>query len=85
MTSIHEGKTYKCDQCDFTATTKTLIGRHITSSHTKDNGKEIRTRLTCDVCEIKSTSETVLIQHKYLNHEKNIKISKRKKCKFYKK
>ena len=69
----------KCDQCQYTSGSKTLLINHIEASH-----KEMRKRLACEVCAFKTTSEVVMKTHVKLNHERkqpNVQNkSKRKSC-----
>ena len=53
----------KCEQCNYTTGSKTLLQRHINSIH-EGPQKEMRIRFSCDTCDYKTTSETMLILHK---------------------
>ena len=53
----------KCDVCQFTTGSKTLLKSHIEKTHKepqKDHSQEMRKRFSCDQCEFKTTSQTVL-------------------------
>ena len=56
----------KCDVCQFTTGSKTLLKSHIEKTHKepqKDHSQEMRKRFSCDQCEFKTTSQTVLKRH----------------------
>ena len=76
---------FKCEQCEFVFTSKTLLKRHNKNAHIEveeQQSQEMRLRYTCDKCDFKTTSKTVLKAHKELHHEKKVKqmASKRKEC-----
>ena len=73
----------KCEQCDFTTTSSTLLKRHCDRIHRNDeNDIEMRPRYNCEKCQFKTTSEYVLQKHTKMNHENQKKIvsSKSKIC-----
>ena len=79
-----KNESLKCDQCNFKTGSKTMLNRHMNSSHVDQQTQEMRVRFSCDVCGYKTTSQVVLKTHKNLNHEPKVKnkkfISKRKTC-----
>ena len=53
----------KCDQCDFTTTSKTHLDKHTRSDHKKDT-------FNCDQCDFTATSKSHLDKH-MVNYHKN--------------
>ena len=58
--AVHEGITYNCDQCDYTAIQKRLFIRHKQREHDEMN---------CDKCEHKTLAKKNLVRHKQYEHE----------------
>ena len=63
----------KCDLCEYTASSSTVLKRHVTMKHKKDvHSLDIPTKFTCEICQHESISTSALKGHIYLNHDSTI-------------
>ena len=79
-----KSKIMDCDQCEFETTSKTLLNKHLETTHQNqqaEQGQEMRKRHQCDKCGYRTTSKDVLIRHNETTHKANKAAnSKRKVC-----
>ena len=61
LKSKHEGVKYACEQCDYQATTKFDLTRHIKSRHEG-------IKYDCDQCEYQATTQSSLRRHSKAKH-----------------
>ena len=63
----------KCDMCEYTASTSTVLKRHVTMKH-KNNiqSVEIPVQLKCDLCDTSCTSQHELKGHTEFEHTPNL-------------
>ena len=64
---------FQCDECEYKSGSKTLLHRHMQSTHARRNNSEeiiettaslkIRKRFSCDICHFKATNENNLKIH----------------------
>ena len=63
----------KCDLCEYTASSSTVLKRHVTMKHKKDmQSVDIPTRFKCEICQHKSILTSALKGHISLNHDPTI-------------
>ena len=68
---LSEGKTYKCDKCDFTTTSRNNIKIHLEIEHPEEE-----TVFKCNTCGFSTNSETNLMKHAESHKELRIKCRK---------
>ena len=75
MKSFHDGGIYSCEFCDYKASQKVNLQRHITSIHDGVNltgkdptGLEVKT-FKCNVCNTTKSTKIAMIKHKILTHK----------------
>jgi hypothetical protein len=63
----------KCDLCEYTASSSTVLKCHVTMKHKKDvHSLDIPTKFTCKICQHESISTSALKGHTYINHDPTI-------------
>ena len=63
----------KCDLCEYTASSSTVLKRHVTMKHKKDvQSVDIPTNFKCETCQHESISTSALKGHISLNHDPTI-------------
>ena len=58
---------YKCDHCDYTGSTSTVVKRHVTIKHKSSNHP-------CEECSFKATSDSELKRHIFTTHQKETPV-----------
>ena len=62
-----------CDLCEYTASSSTVLKRHVTMKHKKDvQSVDIPTHFKCEICQHESISTSALKGHISLKHDPTI-------------
>ena len=70
---ITNEKEIKCDSCEYTASTSTVLKRHVTMKHKKNvQSVETPNQFKCQLCEHDCNSSSALQSHISINHEPTI-------------
>ena len=65
----------RCDLCEYTASSSTVLKRHVTMKHKKDvQSADIPTKFKCEICQHESISTSALKYHISLKHYSTIQL-----------
>ena len=68
-----QGTSFKCEHCDYTGSTSTVVKRHMTMKHKNSNHP-------CEECNFKATSDTEMKHHILTSHQNETPTKEIERC-----